>query len=58
MNEYYKAYEERYKRVHETNNLWEIFEETPDVKKFIDENIKGNEVILDLGVEKEEMLFH
>ena len=49
MNEYYKAYEERYKKVHETNNLWEIFEQTPDVKKFIDENIKSNEIILDLG---------
>ena len=49
MIEYYKAYEERYKRVHETNNLWEIFKPTPDVKKFIEENVKNNEAILDLG---------
>ena len=49
MNDYYKAYDERYKRVHETNNLWEYFKPTPDVKKFIDENAKKNDTILDLG---------
>ena len=30
-DEYYKAYEERYKKVHESNNLWEIPKPTPEV---------------------------
>lgn len=47
--EYYKAYDERYKIVHETNNLWEYFKPTPDVEKFIFENTKNNELCLDLG---------
>lgn len=46
--DYYKAYDKRYKIVHDTNNLWEYFSPTPDVEKTINNlNIKDN--ILDLG---------
>lgn len=47
--DYYKAYDKRYKIVHETNNLWECFKPTPDVKKFIYENVNKDDSCLDLG---------
>ena len=34
-NNYYKAYEERYKQVHKANMLWASILNTPDIIKFI-----------------------
>lgn len=46
--DYYKAYDERYKKVHEKGNLWEYFEPTKEIENILKElNINNN--ILDLG---------
>ena len=37
--DYYKAYDERYKIVHHSNELWEYFEKTEEVELFIEEDI-------------------
>ena len=49
-DEYYKAYEERYKKVHESNNLWEIPKPTPEVLNTINKyKITKDSKILELG---------
>ena len=49
-NNYYKAYEERYKQVHKENMLWASILNTPDIIKFInDYKITAYDRILDLG---------
>lgn len=49
-NNYYKAYEERYKQVHKANMLWTSILNTPDIIKFIgDYKITKEDRILDLG---------
>lgn len=48
--DYYKAYDERYKIVHHSNELWEYFEKTEEVELFIEKYQKNkNNKILDLG---------
>lgn len=47
---YYKAYEKRYKQVYKNNSLWSSKEPTPDVvNTILKENIPINAKILDLG---------
>lgn len=49
-NEYYKAYEKRYKQVYDNNMLWSTKLPTPEVINFIDNyKVKKDEKILDLG---------
>ena len=49
-NNYYKAYEERYKQVHKENMLWAFILNTPDIIKFINDcKITKDDRILDLG---------
>ena len=49
-DEYYKAYEERYKKVHASNNLWEIPKPTPEVLNTINKyKITKDSKILELG---------
>lgn len=49
-NNYYKAYEKRYKQVHKENMLWAPILNTPDVIKFImDYKITKKDRMLDLG---------
>lgn len=49
-DEYYKAYEERYKKVHESNNLWEIPKPTPEVLNTINKyKISKSSKMLELG---------
>ena len=49
-NDYYKAYEKRYKQVYEENMLWSSTLPTPDVINFInDYKINKQDRILDLG---------
>ncbi len=56
--EYYKAYDKRYKQIYDLNLLWEINEPTKEVMDVIDKfNINKSDKILDLGCgEKEETL--
>lgn len=49
-NNYYKAYEKRYRQVYEHNYLWSSKEPTPEVIETINnENILINSKILELG---------
>ena len=49
-NDYYKAYEKRYKKVYEYGYLWSSKEPTLDVMEtIINENVSTNSKILDLG---------
>ncbi len=49
-DEYYKAYEERYKKVHESNNLWEIPKPSSEVLNTINKyKISKSSKILELG---------
>lgn len=49
-NNYYKAYEKRYKQIHSQNYLWSTTKETPDVIKIIkNEKITHNDKILEIG---------
>ena len=55
--EYYKAYDKRYKQIHDLNLLWEKREPTKEVIDSINKyNINKNDKILDLGCGKEETL--
>ena len=48
--EYYKAYDKRYKQIYDLNLLWEINEPTKEVMDVIDKlNINKSDKILDLG---------
>ena len=48
--EYYKAYDKRYKQIHDLNLLWEKRETTKEVMDIINKyNINKNDKILDLG---------
>ena len=48
--DYYKAYDKRYKIVHETSNLWEYFTPTKEVEDFIKNySFSNSDDILDLG---------
>lgn len=49
-DEYYKAYEKRYKKVYESNNLWEIPKPTPEIFNTINKyKISKDSKILELG---------
>lgn len=49
-NNYYKAYDERYKKVHEEGILWELTDPSPVVEKFLKLNkASSSSKILDLG---------
>lgn len=49
-DDYYKAYENRYREVYKTNNLWEIPKPTVEVIETINKyNISKNSKILELG---------
>lgn len=49
-NNYYKAYDERYKVNHENNILWETTKNTKEIENILKEyNIDKNSKILDLG---------
>lgn len=48
-NSYYKAYDERYKQVHEKGILWELTDPSPVVLEFLEENhVSFKSKILDL----------
>ena len=49
-NDYYKAYELRYKQTHNKGYLWEYSKYSPVAEKFLnDNNVTVNNTILDLG---------
>lgn len=49
-NDYYKAYEERYKKVHSEGELWETCKPTNEVLETIKRyNITKESKIMDLG---------
>ena len=50
VKDYYKAYEERYKKVHKQGNLWEYDTNSPIVIDFLKDNkVNKENKILDLG---------
>lgn len=49
-NDYYKAYDKRYKQVHKNNMLWASTKPTKEVLDFLNKyNCKKEDLILDLG---------
>lgn len=50
MNDYYKAYDKRYKQVHSNNLLWTTTKPTKEVLTFLNKyNCQKNDLILELG---------